>query len=492
MNLQLYLGLGLVLLAALLLILQNWRRGIYILFAWLLFEDIIRRIIPGQPIQLQVVKEVLLLWTYLSFVLTWRAQGRRLWQPPFLASLVVFSAVVLTGIFNPELPGFFVPLLGIRSYLWYVPLLWIGYHAFRTRAEIIRFCRVQLSTAIPLAALGVIQYVLWDRLPLWLKPLEGAHAFHSASFDYEGTTLSYEAKLPSSVFGTAHRFAMFSVFLLFLGIGIWGWNVAGPKQRRRVFLGFSIVASLVCIVIAGARIAMLLTVAGLLLQVVGPVLTHRGGFIMKRARVQQLLVSLMLGGAFFLALRVFSETGKFFLYTTADDVQGHWQQFTQGQLPFVLKKAAWLGFGTGSISQGVTYVPGGRTSFEFVGHEAGEVGVEYGLAKVTWELGIVGLLAFLVLWGHILRSLWRELRAVRDPAMKALARTLGIFSLIIFVAFLKGHYYFGDGTTLVLYWFGMGMFFSLRRVERLENLRLQRVHRISPEWSDVQHTSIGV
>lgn len=474
MTWQVYSAFGLALSVAFVLILQSWRRGIYFVFGWLLLEDVVRRLLPGQPASIQLVKEVLLLWTYIAFFVTRKTQGRLLWSPPFILSFLAFSGVVVVDAFNPEIPGLFVPVAGIRSYLWYVPLLWIGYYGFKSKLEMARFCRRLVFTAVPLAALGVIQYFLWDQLPPWLLPLEGAHSIHAAAFEYQGEIISFESKLPSSVFGSSFRFANFGLFLFFLGLGISGWKVSYSKIRGKRFLRVCVLASLVCIVVAGTRMAMLLTVLGLLLLVVEPVLTGRGGLLMKRAWLRQILASLILCAAFLGVLQVFSGTGKFFLYTTEGDVKTHWQQLMYGELPLVFKKAAWFGFGTGAMSQGLAYVPGGEESFDLASRESAGVGVEYGLAKVTWELGLVGLVAFLVLWMRIMWSGWRNLRAIKDPSARGLARALGVYSILIFVAFLKGHYYFGDGTTLVLYWFGMGMFFSLRRIAALDKRALHK------------------
>ncbi len=127
MSQGLYLTLGFILLAAFLVILPSWRRGVYLLFGWLLVEDVVRRIIPGQPIEIQLVKEVILGWIYIAFFISLKRQRRSFWAPPFFPSLLAFSSAVLLDSLNPSLPGLFVPLLGIRSYLWYVPLLWVGY-----------------------------------------------------------------------------------------------------------------------------------------------------------------------------------------------------------------------------------------------------------------------------------------------------------------------------------------------------------------------------
>jgi hypothetical protein len=216
-----------------------------------------------------------------------------------------------------------------------------------------------------------------------------------------------------------------------------------------------------------------LAIVGMMLLAIEPVLTARRGFLVKRVQVRRILACLILGGALFGMLQAFSDTGRFFLHSAGGDATSHWEQFTRGQLPFVLKEAAWLGFGTGTLSQGLAYVSGGRESVDFASRESEGVGVEYGLAKVAWELGVVGLALFLILWTRILWSLWKNLLLTRDLLLKGVARALAIFVLLVFVAFLKGHYYLGDGTTLALCWFAMGLAFSFRRLERIERMRLK-------------------
>jgi len=105
---QTYLALGLALCVALPFILRDWRRGIYFIFIWLLLEDIVRRLLPGQPVGIQVVKEVLILWTYTAFFVTWRKEAKLFWVPPFSTSLLAFAAFVLVDALNPQTQGLFV------------------------------------------------------------------------------------------------------------------------------------------------------------------------------------------------------------------------------------------------------------------------------------------------------------------------------------------------------------------------------------------------
>ena len=48
-------------------IFRRWQFGVYLIFAWLLLEDMIRRFIPGQPVEIMLVKDVLIALTYFSF-----------------------------------------------------------------------------------------------------------------------------------------------------------------------------------------------------------------------------------------------------------------------------------------------------------------------------------------------------------------------------------------------------------------------------------------
>ena len=50
-------------------ILRQWRFGVFLIFAWLLLEDVVRRLIPGQPVEVALAKDVLIALTYFSFLL---------------------------------------------------------------------------------------------------------------------------------------------------------------------------------------------------------------------------------------------------------------------------------------------------------------------------------------------------------------------------------------------------------------------------------------
>src|SRR2546428_13145394 len=95
---------------------------------------------------------------------------------------------------------------------------------------------------------------------------------------------------------------MFSLFLFFLGIGVWGSSPGPSKCRGRRFTGFCIFAALVCIVTAGTRVGVGVGVVGLLLAGGVAVLAGRGGFFSAPGGLRPGRAGASFGGAFFFTL----------------------------------------------------------------------------------------------------------------------------------------------------------------------------------------------
>jgi len=144
----------LILLIISFIILRQWRNGIIFIFICIYLEDVIRRIIPGQPPQVMLIKDSLLLITYFAFFVTLVIINNKkpfaLWKPPFLTGFLLFGGWCFVGSFNPNIPNPLFPIIGLRSYLWYAPLFFLGYYMFNSEEKVLRFCRILVYTAIPL------------------------------------------------------------------------------------------------------------------------------------------------------------------------------------------------------------------------------------------------------------------------------------------------------------------------------------------------------
>jgi hypothetical protein len=199
------------------IIFHRWRNGIYLIFIWLYIEDIIRRLIPGQPPQVMLIKDSLLLITYFAFFITLVIINNKkpfaLWKPPFLTGFLLFGGWCFVGSFNPNIPNPLFPIIGLRSYLWYALLFFLGYYMFNSEEKLLRFCRILVYTAIPLFIFSIYQYIFFDKANVLIRPFERAHQIHSFHLVETGAVMKI-----SSFFGTGQRYAMFSMFfLIFMG-----------------------------------------------------------------------------------------------------------------------------------------------------------------------------------------------------------------------------------------------------------------------------------
>ncbi|MEK7574051.1 MAG: hypothetical protein AAB514_00795, partial [Patescibacteria group bacterium] len=120
------------------------------------------------------------------------------------------------------------------------------------------------------------------------------------------------------------------------------------------------------------------------------------------------------------------------------------------------------GWGTGSLSQGLTYLPGG---VEWLGR--GLVRSETGFGKVVFEMGIFGMIIFYLFWKYLFYLMTREIKFLKNYNLRNLGLGIFIFSFLILFWFTFVHsQVLGDATTLVILWFSLGVFFGLKRSNR--------------------------
>src|ERR1700676_401986 len=77
-----YIGLGVLLFIALLKILNDWRSGVLLFLAWLLFEDFARKFL-GNNVVMFFGKDVLALLLYLSFYKACLRDKIKIFHAPF-------------------------------------------------------------------------------------------------------------------------------------------------------------------------------------------------------------------------------------------------------------------------------------------------------------------------------------------------------------------------------------------------------------------------
>ncbi|MEK7479085.1 MAG: oligosaccharide repeat unit polymerase, partial [Patescibacteria group bacterium] len=398
-----------------------WRPLVYGVFMWLLVGDAVRKLIPTEPWQLMLVLDIVLLFAYVLFITDCIVKKMSLWRPLFLFPSILFFAVFLVSVFGPFSGGLGAGIVGFRNYFWFIPLVWLGYHAFATKEEVLKFCRALLWAAIPLAFFSGLEIMFPNALSFILGPFGGGNAFHAGAPE--------SIRLTSSLFGSVQRFGMVSMLLFFIGLAV--------KSPATLF-------AFAGVLLSGSRSAFALSVIG------GIAL-----FVLRKN--YKILAGIFAVLALFWALPSFRSVVSFQVKESIPMIATSRIHIFAGEMKEVWRRVSWFGNGAGSFSQGIEYV-GSRQKASYE-KSLGETGIR----NLLFELGIIGLATFYCMWGSIGLAMVKGIKIIKDLEMRALGVAIFIFTLAVLLrsTFMHGQT-LNDYAVLVPLWFFIGAFFKLK------------------------------
>lgn len=138
---------------------SNWRMAVKVSFVTVLIEGAIRKwLLPQGQELVYFLKDVFLVGAYLRFYFAPDADLRayRLRVPGML--VFMFTAIVSLSALNPNIGSMLLAVYGVKIYFMYLPLTFMMPYLFRTEAEMIRHLTWYALLAIPICALGFLQY----------------------------------------------------------------------------------------------------------------------------------------------------------------------------------------------------------------------------------------------------------------------------------------------------------------------------------------------
>ena len=175
-------------------ILNDWRRGLFLLVFWILFEDFVRKYL-GNNMAIYFAKDVLALILYLSF---FRAKRVEKFKMPFRIPLFLFMWFGLIQMFNPASSSIYYGILGMKVYFLYVPLIFIGFALFESEEALRQFFAFTCILILIVAGLGLAQSILG---PTFLNPSHLQEDIRELSTTYRVAPISGAiAYRPTSVF----------------------------------------------------------------------------------------------------------------------------------------------------------------------------------------------------------------------------------------------------------------------------------------------------
>jgi len=442
-------------------ILNDWRKGLYLFLTWLLFEDLARKYL-GNNMAIYFAKDFLLLVVYISFLGAYRKEVTG-FRPPFLVSLLLFVWFGVAQIFNPGSTHIVYGLLGFKLFFYYVPLMFVGYALINSEAELRRFFFVNLALAAIIAALGIAQAILGHT---FLNPTNLAEEIRDLSTLYRASSSGIAFYRPNSVFVSTGRFGDFLLVSWLMIFGFAGYLLLRHK-RGRTFIFCTLSLTAVAIALCSSR--------GVVLWGIGSALMGGLAFVWGapwRQRevvrvlrtVQRAAMGVALGITLLLFLFPEALLSRVAFYTetlsptsSASQLQDRTWDYPVRNFLAAFSYERWpYGYGIGTTALGTQYV---AKYF----HAKPPVGpVESGYGTLIVEMGIGGLLLWLVMSFAIVFSAWRVVKQVRGSPWFPIAFMIFWYAgLLLFPITYTGMQAYQDYVLNAYLWLLLGILFRL-------------------------------
>jgi len=458
-----YAGLCLAGLVIVIAILNNWRSGVYLFLAWLLFEDFARKFL-GNNMAIYFAKDFLVLVVYISFFAAYRRKEAAFFRPPFLMPVVIFLWYGFLQIFNPASTSIWYGLMGFKMFFYYMPLIFIGYALLNSEAELRRFFTVNLMLALVVIALGIAQSIIG---PSFLNPAVQADDLRFGSTLYRVSPVTGAvAYRPNGVFVSAGRYANFIMVAWMLVLGFSGYLLLRHKKGR--------VLAFIALPVTAAGAFLTASRGSFLWGMINAAVTSaaflwgapwKQGDALRTVRsIQRVAIGIGLGvvllfyvypDALMSRLAIYEETlnpdrptSEIMYRGWTYPVENFLGAFTYERWPY--------GYGIGTTALGGQYVA------RFFKAKPPVIGVESGFGTLIVEMGIGGLILWIVMSGAILFAAWRVVRKLKGSPWFPLG-----FVIFWYAFFLLGPATFGgmvayeDFLLNAYFWLMLGLLFRL-------------------------------
>lgn len=444
-------------------ILKNWRNGVSLLVAWILFEDYARKML-GNNMIIFFAKDILLLIVYISYLVALKRRSVATIRPPFLVPLLLFIWFGIMQVFNPASTTLLFGILGVKLYYAYVPLFFLGYALLTSEADVRRFFNLNILLTLTIASLGVAQSILG---PTFLNPGKPAEEIRELSTLYRVAPESgLTAYRPTSVFVSAGRFGNFMLVGWLLVLAFTGYLLLRrPEGRKLAFVAMAVAAG--AILLGASRGLLMLgggsaTAMGLAYIWGAP--GGRGQLIRIIRTTQRSVIAIALALVLLILLYPEALLSRLAIYAETLTPGGAHSELQNRVWDYPLRNFLgafnydrWpYGYGIGTSSLGVQYVAK-------IFHERPVgVGVESGFGALVVEMGIGGLVLWLIMSFAILISAWRIVKKLKGSPWFPIAFAIFWYAFLLLLPITFGSIVAYEDFVMNAYlWLLLGILFRL-------------------------------
>lgn len=344
---------------------------------------------------------------------------------------------------------------GLKVLVGYIPLIFCAYYLLEDKKQLVFLGRLLLVLAIICCVLGLIQYSFLESGRCVGTRYEVGDRLFRASLEgrcFVGGALLYspsqgEIRLPGTFVSPWH----WAWFLVANGAICFATAFSDPSLRWRIGGLAGIALIFINAVISGQRLALAL-VPGVIIAL-----------LFLTGQIANLKKFIPIGIGLALVLGILAVNNPDIVQNRIDSFVGRWNAspphlFVQNQLAYAAEKQEGiLGLGLGKAT----------TSARFFGEVAL---IETFHAKLLYEIGYVGLIAFVVFVAHLSYVTFTKYRVVREPILRSYGSSFWVFILII--SFFPYWYPLDTDPVAVYYWFFAGVVLKLPVLERQEQRKV--------------------
>jgi hypothetical protein len=462
-----FAGAGFVAAIAVVAILRNWRTGFYLFLVWMLFEDLFRKYM-GNGLALFFGKDILAALVYISFFAEVRRGREKRFRPPFFLFLSFFVLLGFLQVFNPNSPHILYGLLGFKTYLYYIPFIYVGYSLIRGDEDLRRFLIFNAAISGFIAGLGIVQAILGNS---FLNPAKLAPELQDLGNLEKSTPLTNQVfNLPDSVFVSSGRFDFFLILAFILALGAGGYLLlCNLRGRKIVFLTIGIVG--VATLLSGSRGAFMFV----LISALGLGAAFLWGAPWRQRQAHRMIKAIrssLIFGATGLVLILFlfpKEAGSRVEYYTETLLPGRssyqlenrtWDYPIQNLLSVFSQPNWMLGNGIGTASLGGQYVA------KLTGTAPLNIGAEEGYGTLIIEMGIIAPFLWILWTAALLYHGARIIMRLRQTRFFPIAFAIFWFAfLLLYPMTFGGLAAYQNYVYNVYLWILVGILFRLPEIQ---------------------------
>jgi hypothetical protein len=225
----------------------------WLLLLWIPVQGWFQLNVFGNSSAAVLLYELQAIGLYLVFAARALRSPEHFGPPPFLRFAVPFAVWVLLLVpQSVSANGWLSTLLGIRADLLPIPLLWIGYHAFRTRRQLENVSALLMLQMVPIATVAASQL-------LRVSSASGAIFEVPTGYVYAGVLR------PPGTFSFAGHFGIYVLFAILFALGLLGMQVT---FWRRTCFAAGLMGAIVGLIVNTQRSSIVLLVLAVPLTVI--------------------------------------------------------------------------------------------------------------------------------------------------------------------------------------------------------------------------------